>query len=118
MEKRRPVTEDDCLLTELLIGRSFSNLQGAVARSAASSLCSVGGHLKKHPVATAGAAVGAGILLFGLFRLMTRGGNQESGRSRQGMPAGEIASLLLPIVAPYIAGYLKEFLGKNFPRSS
>ena len=122
MKNRRPITEDDVLLTELLIARSYGNLKKSVVKTSFAALGSVGGTIKKHPYATAGAAVGAGILLFGLFALMFRGGSGrkkgDSERDRASRPdmTAEIFSLLMPVATPYITAYLEKFLGRTFSK--
>jgi len=122
VKNRRPITEDDVLLTELLIARSYGNLKKSVVKTSFEALGSVGGTLKKHPYATAGVAVGAGILLFGLFALMFRGGSgrkradgDRDHASRPDMTA-EIFSLLMPVVTPYLTAYLEKFLGRTFSK--
>lgn len=122
MEKRRPISEDDILLTELLIARSLGNLKQSVVRKASRTLSSAGGTVKKHPYATAGAAVGAGIILYGLFRLMKRKGSpgmsDAGGREYTSQPnvTMEILSMMMPIIAPYITTYVEKYLGKAFSR--
>jgi hypothetical protein len=119
VEKRRPITEDDVLLTELLIARSYGNLKQSVIKTSFEALGSVGGTIKKHPYATAGAAVGAGILLFGLFSLLNRGSSRKGhGRERKSRPdiTSELFSLLMPVVTPYITAYLEKYLGRVFSR--
>ena len=131
MKDRRPITEDDILLTEMLIAKSYGNLKKSVVRTSSETLSSigdsisgsVGGTIRKHPYATAGAAAGAGILLFGLFRLMSRGGGPDTGRadrcrkqSARSDMGREIISLITPMVLPYIAAYIEKFLGKMVTR--
>ena len=120
MEKRRPITEDDILLTELLLARSFGNLKQSVAREASRTFSSVGGTVKKHPFAVAGAAVGAGVILYGLFRLLNRGGSASrsiaGGRepgTRSGMTM-DLLSLMMPIIMPYITAYVEKYTGRMF----
>ena len=94
MKNRRPITEDDVYLTELLIARSYGNLKHSVAKASSDALGSVGdavgGTVRKHPYATAGAAVGAGIIMFMLFRLMNRGGSsrRKGASEREEVPVG------------------------------
>jgi hypothetical protein len=122
VKNRRPITEDDVLLTELLIARSYGNLKKSVVRTSFNAIGSVGGTLKKHPCATAGAAVGAGILLSGLIALMFRGGSgrrrDDGDRDRASRPdmGREIFSLLMPVITPYITAYLEKFMGRTFSR--
>jgi len=121
----RPITEDDVYLTELLIARSYGKLKHSVAKASSDALGSVGdalgGTVRKHPFATAGAAVGAGIIMFMLFRLMNRGGSSrrkggsDQEKSRSGMHA-DIPGMLVPIVAPYLTAYLEKYLGRMFAR--
>lgn len=119
MKNRRPINEDDIYLTEMLIARSYGNLKQSVVRTTADTLSSlggsVGGTIRKHPYATAGAAVGAGILLFGLFRLMTRNGSSgkrgSGGREHTQGRGMDILSLLMPVVTPYFTAYLENYLG-------
>lgn len=126
MENRRPITEEDVLLTELLLARSYGRLKRSVADTASRSLRSagdaVGDTVRKHPYATAGAAIGAGVLLYGLFRLMERGGSSRRGnsgsRERSSRPdiTMEILSMLMPVITPYITAYVEKYLGRTFLR--
>ena len=123
MEKRRPITEDDILLTELLLARSYGRLKQSVVQASSDAVGSlgatVGGTIRKHPYATAGAAVGAGAILYGIFRLMTReparepGGKKTSSRTDMTM---EVISLLAPVVMPYVTAYLEGYLKKPHSR--
>jgi len=120
VEKHRQVTEEDIILTEELIARSYGRLKQSVVQAPSRALRGAGNTLKEHPIAAAGAAVGAGITLYGLFRLMTRQGSvKESaayGREKQSGPDMKrvILSLIIPIVTPYIAGYLGKYVGRIF----
>jgi len=125
VKNRRPITEDDAYLTELLIPRSYGKLKHSVVRVSSDALGSVGdavgGTVRKHPYATAGAAVGAGIIMFMLFRLMNPGGssrrkgnnNRENSRPGRHM---DIPGMLAPIVVPYLTAYLEKYLGRMFAR--
>ena len=120
MEKRRQVTEEDILMTEAMIARSFGRLKRSVTRAPSRAFSSAGETIGKHPVAAAAAAVGAGIALYGLFRLVTRHGTARESvagsrehKSRPDMKM-EILSMILPIVTPYIAGYLEKYMGRIF----
>ena len=121
MEKHRQVTEEDIIMIEELITRSYGRLKQSVVQAPSRALRCAGNTLKEHPLATAGAAVGAGITLYGLFRLMTRQGSvKESityGTEKQSGPemTRVILSLIIPIVTPYIAGYLGKHVGRVFP---
>ena len=118
MEKRRQVTEEDILITEAMIARSYGRLKHSVARAPSRAFSSMGGTIRKHPVATAAVAVGAGLALYGIFRLATRPGKPGSGggrehKSRSDMKM-EIFSMILPIITPYIVSYLEKYLGKIY----
>jgi microcompartment protein CcmK/EutM len=122
VERSRPITEDDVLMTELLLARSFGNLKRSVAREASRSIRSVGGAVRQHPYAVAGGAIGAGIILYGLFRLLTRG--SSAGRSAAGSTETasrpnmkmEIISMILPLVTPYITAYVEQAMGRMLSR--
>jgi hypothetical protein len=119
VKDRRPITEDDILLTEMLIAKSYGNLKQSVVRASSDAFGtlgeSVGGTIKKHPYATAGAAVGAGVLLVMLFKLMGRGGSgkrkEDGGRGRSSDMGADILSMLMPLAMPYITAYLEKYLG-------
>jgi hypothetical protein len=122
VENRRPITEEDILLTEMLIARSLGRLKQSVAQEATRTIRSVGGTVKEHPYATAGAAVGAGVILYGLFRLLNRNGstgrNVTTGRektARSNMTM-EIFSLVLPLVTPYLTAFVEKNLGRMFSK--
>mgnify|MGYP007088152919 CR=1 FL=1 len=123
MERRRQITEEDILMTEAMIARSYGRLKRSVVQAPSRAFSSAGETVRKHPFATAAAAVGAGIALFGLFRLVTRQGAVRDtfagGRERGSRPdmTREILSMLIPLVAPYVTGYLKDYLAKVFSRN-
>jgi hypothetical protein len=119
VEKRRQVTEEDILMTEAMIARSYGRLKRSVTQAPSRAFSSAGETVRKHPFATAAAAVGAGIALFGLFRLMTRQGaarENVAGRERGSRPdmTREILSMIIPIITPYVTGYLKNYMAKVF----
>jgi hypothetical protein len=120
VERRRQITEEDILVTEAMIARSYMRLKKSVASAPSQALSSAGQTVRKHPIAAAAAAVGAGIALYGIFRLVTRhraarektaGGREQKSRPDVRM---EILSMLLPVVTPFIAGYLERYLGRIF----
>jgi hypothetical protein len=120
VEKRRQVTEEDILMTEAMIARSYGRLKRSVTQAPSRAFSSAGETVRKHPFATAAAAVGAGIALFGLFRLMTRQGAEREkdagSRERRSSPdmTREILSMIIPIITPYVTGYLKNYMAKVF----
>jgi hypothetical protein len=120
VEKHRQVTEEDIIMTEELITRSYGRLKQSVVQAPSRALRCVGNTLKEHPIPAAGAAVGAGITLYGLFRLMTRQGSvKERVAYCSEKPPGAdmkmvILSLIIPIVTPYITDYLGKYVGRIF----
>jgi hypothetical protein len=126
VETRKPITEDDVLLTELLLARSFGNLKKAAVKTSFAALGSAGGTIRKHPYATAGvaagAAAGAGLLLFMLVRRLSRGGSSrrgsDAGTERSSRPdiAMDVISLLMPIITPYLTACVEKYLGHAFSR--
>jgi len=116
VEKRRQVTEEDILMTEEMIALSFGRMKRSVVQAPSRALSSAGDTVKKHPVAAAVAAVGAGIAIYGLFRLMTRRSTTRENvpfrrerESRTDM-SREIISMIIPLVTPYVIGYLKNYM--------
>ena len=123
MERRKPITEDDLFMTELLIARSFENLKQSAVRTTSRSLQSAGDSLKKHPYAVAGAAVGTGILLYGIFRLATRNTSAKKSNavdreypSRSSGATMALLTLMMPLVRPYITTYLENYIGRMFSK--
>ena len=122
MEKRRQVTEEDILMTEEMIARSFGLLKRSVVRAPSRAFSSAGKTVSRHPAAAAVAAVGAGIAVYGLFRLMTRrsasGEKVPVHRERESRPdmSREILSVIIPLVTPYVVGYLKDYMEGIFSR--
>jgi hypothetical protein len=126
VKNRRQITEDDIYLTELLIAKSYGNLKHSVARASSDALSSVGdavgGSVRKHPYAAAGAAVGAGLLMFMIFKLMNRGGSsrrkkasEREEKSRSGMTS-DLLGMVIPLAAPYFMAYLEKSLGRMFSK--
>jgi hypothetical protein len=120
VEKRRQITEEDVLLTELLLARSYGRLKDSVVREPTRALSSAGSIVKSHPYATAAAAAGVGLVLFGLYRQMT-GSGKKHGAGKRGHKSHsnmttDIISMALPIVTPYLASYLEKHLGSMFSR--
>jgi len=119
VERRRQITEEDILVTEAMIARSYGRLKRSVVQAPSRAFRSAGETVRKHPFATAAAAVGAGIALFGLFRLITRLGTREKdagSRERGSRPdmTRQILSMIIPLAAPYVTGYLKNYMAKVF----
>ncbi|MDD1666698.1 MAG: hypothetical protein LUQ23_04100 [Methanomicrobiales archaeon] len=118
MEKRRRVTEEDLLVTEALIAESYGRLKRSVARAPYRALRSAGGAVLEHPLAAAATATVGGILAYQVLRMvMPRGAGRGRSPSAEAKgagshdPAREVLSMVLPVVAPYIVGYIREALG-------
>jgi len=121
MENRRRVTEEDLLITETLIAQSYGKLKQSVIQAPSRACSSVGQTVREHPYATAGAAIVAGVVVYGIYRIMTsRTSGKKARRSdpdsrHKGMNhmdfMQQIMPMIMPLVAPYIAGYLRNYLG-------
>jgi hypothetical protein len=121
MENHRCVTEEDLLITEALIAKSYSQLKQSVIQAPSRAYRSVGQTVREHPFATAATAVVAGIVVFGIIKLITsRASVQEAkGRSRVTLQKDtsrpdlmhEMLSMIIPLVAPYITGYIQKYIG-------
>jgi len=122
VENRRQVTEEDILMTEEMIALSFGRLKRSIVHVPSRAFSSAGETVRRHPAAAAVAAVGAGIAVYGLFRLMTRrsasGEKVPVHRERESRPdmSREILSVIIPLVTPYVVGYLKDYMEGIFSR--
>jgi hypothetical protein len=118
VENRRQITEEDILMTEAMIARSYGRLKRSVAQAPSQALSAMGGTIRKHPLASAAVAAGAGLTLYGIFRLATRPATFPESRSREQKSRSdmkmEIFSMILPIITPYIVSYLEKYLGKVY----
>ena len=122
MDNRRRVTEEDLLLTEALIAKSYGRLKQSVIQAPSRALRSAGQTAREHPLATAATAVVAGVAVYGIFKMMTSRGSvpEAQGRSRTplqketGLPdlLHKMLPLIIPLAAPYIIGYVQKYLGK------
>lgn len=118
MGTRRRVTENDLLITEARIAKSYGRLKQSVIQAPSRALKSVGTTAGTHPYATAAIAVIAGAVLYGIYRKMTSPGAgnkvKGSGRgnaAREKNPMYDILMMLLPMMIPYIPRYLQAYLG-------
>ena len=122
MENRRRVTEEDLLITETLIAESYGQLKQSVVQLPSRASRSIGQSIRDHPFATAGAAVAGGIILYGLFRHITSRASIHEAQGRTRSPREndvrrpdlmhEILSMMIPVVAPYITGYVQKYIGR------
>lgn len=111
MEKRRRVTEDDLLITEALIAKSYGRLKRSVVQAPSQALKSVSETVKRNPLATVAAIAGGGLVAYGLMRLVIPRGIGKEDRNRPNL-TNEILSLIIPLAAPYLMSYIKHYLGR------
>ncbi|MFA6332321.1 MAG: hypothetical protein WCX22_05160 [Methanoregula sp.] len=121
MNNLRPVTEEDLLITEVLIAKSYGRLKQSVVSAPARALQSIGQTAREHPYAAAATAVVGGAAVYGIFKMMSSGACV--GEAKGGSPVAmqkepksqdllqEMLPLVIPLVAPYIIGYIQKYLG-------
>jgi hypothetical protein len=122
MVKIRRITEEDLLVTETLIAESYGQVRQSVAQAPSRAFESICTTIKKHPFAAAGTAVVAGAVLLGIFKLVTYRSayHEEQGRSRNQSQRNtghldltqEMLSMVIPLAAPYITGYIQNYIGR------
>jgi hypothetical protein len=122
MENRRRVTEEDLLITEALIAQSYCQLKQSVIQAPSRAFRSAGKTARQHPYATAGAAIVAGVALYGIFKMITSrasayeapGGSRSTRKKDSGHPdlLQQMLLMIIPLVFPYIGGYIQKYLGK------
>jgi hypothetical protein len=121
MEKRNRVTEEDLLITEALIAKSYSGLKQSVIQAPSRAFRSAGRTARQHPYATAGAAIVAGVALYGIFKMVTSPTSSHGAPGGPGSPKKDtgrpdlmqqMLPVLIPLVAPYIGGYIQKYLGQ------
>jgi hypothetical protein len=122
MVNGRRITEEDLLVTEKLIAESFGQVRQSFVQAPSRALGSFCTTIRTHPFAAAATAVVAGAVLFGIFKLVTSRSsyNGEQGRSRilsqrdTNRPdlTQEMLSMIIPLAAPYITGYLQNYIGR------
>ena len=120
MENRRRVTEEDLLITEALISQSYGQLKQSVVMVPTRACRSLGQTVRKHPFATAAAAVIAGAGMYGIFKMMSSrsSGLEAPGRShvspqndmKRPNMMHELLLLMIPLAAPYIMDYIRKYL--------
>ena len=122
MKTRRQVTEEDLLITEALIAKSYGRLKQSVIQAPSRALRSVGQTAREHPYATAGTAVVAGAAVYGIYNMIMSRASVGESRGRSQVPLQkktsrpdllhEMLPLIIPLAAPYIVGYIQKYLGK------
>jgi len=120
MKNRRHVTEEDLLITEALIAKSYDRLKLSVIRTPARAFRSLGQVAREHPYATAGTAVAGGAVLYGIIKKMT---SHPHGRNAQECTQTvppqkdrgpdlmqELLLISIPLVTPYLLSYIQKYL--------
>ena len=120
MESRRRITEEDLLVTEALIAESYSRLKKSVVQAPSRAFRSVGQTVREHPFATAATAVVAGIVVYGIIKLITSRASVQKAQERERVTLQkdtsrtdlmqEMLPMIMPLVAPYISGYIQKYL--------
>jgi hypothetical protein len=119
MEPHKRVTEEDLLITEALIGKSYYQLKQSVIEAPSRACRSAGQMVRQHPYATAGAAIVAGVAVYGIFKMINSGTSARGGpgSTRKKDSGGlclmqQMLPMLMPLVVPSIGGYIQRYLGK------
>jgi hypothetical protein len=115
MKSRKRITEEDLLVTEALISESFGRLKNSVSRAPSRALGSVSGTIHRHPFAAAAAALAGGLAAYVIIKQLTTSrvavSSQKKERNRPDLMM-EMLSMLLPLAAPHIAGYIQKYVGR------
>ena len=114
MEKRRKSTEEDLLVTEALIAESYGRLKKSVVQAPSRALGSVGGTLSRHPFAAAATAILGGIAAYVIITRMTSHVAVAERKRDTSRPdfMHEMLSMIIPLAAPYITGYIQKYIGR------
>jgi len=122
MENRRRVTEEDLLITEAMIGKSYGQLKQSVIRAPSRAYRTISQTAREHPYATAATAVVAGVVVYKIInKLITPAPTRRSpGREEVPQqnercrpdPMHDMMLMILPMVTPYIASYVQKYLEK------
>ena len=116
MKNRRPITEEDLLVTEALIAESYGRLKKSVVQAPSRALGSVGGTIRRHPVAAAAAAIAGGIAAYVIITRMTSHGSGVGQKKERRHPdlMHEMQAMIIPLMAPFIMGYIQKYIGRIF----
>ena len=120
MKKRRQVTEEDLLITEALISRSYNQLKQSVIRAPSRMYLSIGQTAREHPYETAAAVVVAGVAVCGIIKMNSSGTSVpevherirvtiEKETSHQDLMR-EMLPIIIPLVAPYLEGFIQKYI--------
>ena len=112
MKNRRPITEEDLLVTEALIAESYGRVKKSVVQAPSRALGSVGGTIRRHPFAAAATAIVGGIAAYVIITRMTSpaAAGQKRERSHSDL-MHEIQAIIIPLAAPFVIGYIQKYLG-------
>ena len=120
MKNRRPITEEDLLITEALIAESYGRLKKSVVHAPSRALGSVGGTIRRHPFAAAATAIIGGIAAYVIITRMTSPGAGTGQKKERSHPdlMHEMQGMIIPLVAPFIIGYIQKYIGSIFSAES
>lgn len=120
MKNRRRITDEDLFVTEALIAESYGRLKKHVIEAPARALGPISQTISEHPLEAATAAVGGGIAAYGIARMITpdeggkenkkQHGKKKKAKRRQD-PMMDILSAIIPLLLPYLTGYLEKNMG-------
>jgi hypothetical protein len=114
MKNRRQITQEDVLVTEALIAESYGQLKKSVFRKPSQAYGAVSGTIRRHPFAAAATAIAGGIVAYVIISRITSrgaGAEQKRGGNRPDL-AHEILSMIIPLAAPYVTGYIQKYIGR------
>ncbi len=122
MKKYRQVTEEDLLITEALISKSYGQLKQSVIQAPSRVYRSISQTAREHPYETAAAGIVAGVAVCGIVKTKKSGApvpevqervrvTIERDTSRQDLMQ-EMMKIMIPMVTPYIAGYIQKYIGE------
>ncbi len=121
MVKHKPVTEEDLLVTEALIAKSYYRLKRSVVTAPSRMVQSAGKTAAEHPYATATAAVIGGAALYGIYRMMTSHATDRGASGRQTSVMQDVMNrqnlmydllmMVIPLMIPFIPHYLQKYMG-------
>ncbi len=121
MENHRRITEEDLLVTEALIAKSYGRLKKNVLEAPARALGPISKTISEHPFEAAATAVGGGIAAYGIARMISSqsayGNKKRHGKKKKAKrchdPMTEILSAIIPLALPYITGYIEKYMGTS-----
>jgi len=120
MKNRRQITEEDLLVTEALIAESYGRLKKSVVEAPSRALGSVGGTIRRHPFAAATTAIVGGLAAYVIITRMTSHGSGAGQKMERSHPdlMHDLQSMIIPLVAPFIMGYIQKYINSIFSKES